>query len=257
MHYYKFNIGDYVSATQHLEPLEDLAYRRMLDIYYLNEKPLPNDVEQVARLIRMRTHCECITNVLNDFFVLEEDGFHCNRVDVELFAFREKSEKAANSAKTRWNKSKEKQQVKTISERNANALKSQSECNANQEPRTNKQQTIKSFVYRNEGKLINQTEYLFLLKEYWNSYEDNTVEEITDFIQTEINQIKARIKDYKTKYPERDTLDFQAMKSVIDRFFTESYVSWRIDNGKIMNIGSHFLTPKNFFKFLGEAKNAL
>ena len=39
MHFYSFNIGDYASHTRHLTPMEDLAYRRLLDIYYLHEQP--------------------------------------------------------------------------------------------------------------------------------------------------------------------------------------------------------------------------
>ena len=34
MHFYQFNIGDYASHTRHLNPIEDIAYRRLLDIYY-------------------------------------------------------------------------------------------------------------------------------------------------------------------------------------------------------------------------------
>ena len=58
MHYYQFNIGDYASHTQHLDEIEDVAYRRMLDYCYLNEIGLPKSVDEVARLIRMRTHSE-------------------------------------------------------------------------------------------------------------------------------------------------------------------------------------------------------
>ena len=39
MHYYSFNIGDYASHTRHLTAIEDLAYRRLLDLYYLHEQP--------------------------------------------------------------------------------------------------------------------------------------------------------------------------------------------------------------------------
>ena len=53
MHFYSFNIGDYMSHTVHLSLMEDLAYRRCLDIYYLHEKPLPEDASMVARKIRM------------------------------------------------------------------------------------------------------------------------------------------------------------------------------------------------------------
>jgi len=40
MNYYPFHVGDYAAHTAHLEPMEDLAYRRMLDVYYLREEPL-------------------------------------------------------------------------------------------------------------------------------------------------------------------------------------------------------------------------
>ena len=49
MHYFQFNIGDYASHTSRLTLLEDLAYRRMLDLYYLNEQPLNGCVTDVAR----------------------------------------------------------------------------------------------------------------------------------------------------------------------------------------------------------------
>ena len=40
MNYYPFHIGDYASHTRHLTLMEDLAYRRLLDLYYLHERPL-------------------------------------------------------------------------------------------------------------------------------------------------------------------------------------------------------------------------
>ena len=60
MNYYQFHIGDYSSHTGHLSEIEDLAYRRMLDYCYLNESGLPEDVERIARVIRMPQHCHSI-----------------------------------------------------------------------------------------------------------------------------------------------------------------------------------------------------
>ncbi len=107
MHYYSFNIGDYVSSTQHLEPMEDLAYRRMLDLYYSNEGPLPSDIDKIARLTRMRSHKDCIAIVLEDFFTLEKDGYHNNGADKALELVYKKSETARKSAEARWNKNKD------------------------------------------------------------------------------------------------------------------------------------------------------
>ena len=43
MNYYAFHIGDYASATRHLSWIEDAAYRRLIDCYYVREVPFPTD----------------------------------------------------------------------------------------------------------------------------------------------------------------------------------------------------------------------
>ena len=68
MHYYSHHISDYMSHTGHLNPMEDLAYRRCLDIYYLHEKALPEDASMVARKIRMPDNVPEVKIVLEEFF---------------------------------------------------------------------------------------------------------------------------------------------------------------------------------------------
>ena len=131
MHYYQFNIGDYQSHTAHLTDLEDLAYRRMLDWCYLHEKPLPLDSEEIARLVRMRTHSDCIAVVLREYFKKAENGWISLRVLEEIARVGVKSDKAAESAKARWSKVKY-----------ANALQSQSEGNATQDTLHKTQDTL-------------------------------------------------------------------------------------------------------------------
>ena len=65
MHYYQFNIGDYASHTSRLSLMEDLAYRRLLDLYYLNEQPFNECLTDVAREIGMPEHKDEITYILN------------------------------------------------------------------------------------------------------------------------------------------------------------------------------------------------
>lgn len=130
MHYYPFHIGDYASHTAHLDEIEDLAYRRMLDYCYLNEIGLPETVEEVARLIRMRTHSERIANVLREFFTLHDDGiWRHSRVEGVIAEYNAKSGKAQQAARKRWENA------------HANAMRTHSERNANQnqEPITNNQ----------------------------------------------------------------------------------------------------------------------
>jgi len=119
MHYYQFNIGDYKSHTEHLSDLEDLAYRRMLDWYYLHESPLPLETSEIARLIRMRTHTDCIAVVLQEFFIRNENGWTSHRADQEIARAGEKSTKASESAKARWSKHKDADAMRTHSESNA------------------------------------------------------------------------------------------------------------------------------------------
>jgi len=119
MHYFQFNIGDYQSHTAHLSDIEDLAYRRLLDWYYLHESPIPLDINEVSRQIRMRPHSDCIASVLNEYFSHTSDGWIHHRANKEIAKVGEKSEKASESAKARWSKVK-----------HANALPTQSDSNA-------------------------------------------------------------------------------------------------------------------------------
>ena len=131
MHHFPFHIGDWMSHTSHLSPEEKAAYLAMMIEEYLHEKPLPDDIEQIARKINMRSHCECIAVVLQEFYERNPDGekgWSNKRVREEILAYKSKSDKARASANARWNKGK--------SGDNANALQAQSERNANHKPRT-------------------------------------------------------------------------------------------------------------------------
>lgn len=85
MQYYQFHIGDYVSSTVHLQPLEDLAYRRLIDLYYDTEQPIPNDIPWVSR--RLRLGSEEIEFVLSEFFELTENGWENHRCNEEIAKF--------------------------------------------------------------------------------------------------------------------------------------------------------------------------
>jgi len=106
VNFYPFHIGDYVSHTAHLSDAEDLAYRRMIDLYYMNEQPF-NDCSTVAR--RIRSTPEVVENILMEFFVLEEDGtWHNKRVDEEIAKYHNRLDQASKagkaSAEARFNK---------------------------------------------------------------------------------------------------------------------------------------------------------
>ena len=130
MHYYQFNIGDYASHTRHLDLLEDLAYRRLLDLYYLHERPLSNDASVVAKQIGMRDHAALVRDVLNEFFEPSDEGYASSRADKEIAHFHSKIEQASRAGKA-------------SAERRNNARPTDVQPNNKQEPITNKQETKK------------------------------------------------------------------------------------------------------------------
>ena len=133
MHYYQFNIGDYQSHTAHLEPLEDLAYRRMLDWCYLHEKPLPFEANEIARIIRLRDHASIVRDVLNEFFNRYGEGWVCDRVLEEIEHYKAKIEQASKAGKA-------------SAERRSNARSTDVQPTNNQQPITNNHKPIKNTV---------------------------------------------------------------------------------------------------------------
>ena len=129
MNYYPFHIGDYVAHTAHLEPMEDLAYRRLLDQYYIRECPLPSDVQATAKLIRMRSMADDVESVLREFFTLTDEGWVHSRCEVEIEKFQDKRAKARASAQASVNARKAGQ----LNDRSTDAEVSASERSTNAE----------------------------------------------------------------------------------------------------------------------------
>ena len=91
-----------MSHTRHLSLYEDLAYRRLLDFYFLHEQPIKH--RDVARQIGMREHEEDVLTVLNEFFLSTPEGFVNPRADKEIQQYKEYSEAGKRGAAKRWSK---------------------------------------------------------------------------------------------------------------------------------------------------------
>lgn len=86
MIWYKFHLGDYITHTTHLSDAEDLAYRRLLDLYYMSEAPIPLDTAFVARKIRL--DLDITESVLSEFFEATEEGYQNTRCDAEIAKYQ-------------------------------------------------------------------------------------------------------------------------------------------------------------------------
>ena len=127
MHYYQFHIGDYASHTRHLSHMEDLAYRRLLDFYYLHENPIKT--HDIARQIGMREYEQDVLTVLNEFFMSTPEGFINARADKEIEHFHLKLEQASRAGKA-------------SAERRLNARSTDVQPTNNHKPITNNQEPI-------------------------------------------------------------------------------------------------------------------
>ena len=81
--------------------MEDLAFRRLLDHYYLHQLPIKQ--REIARQIGMRDHEQEVLTVLEEFFVSTEDGYINPRADKEIRAFVEHQATSAYGAFIRDN----------------------------------------------------------------------------------------------------------------------------------------------------------
>jgi uncharacterized protein YdaU (DUF1376 family) len=134
MHYYSFHVSDYIHDTAHLTNEEDLAYRRLLDLYYTQEKPIPNRTQEVARRIRMGKNIAAVQTVLEEFFMFsqEHDFWFHKRCDETIAAYQAKAERNRAIGKLGGRPKSNPEETQTVSKHNPN-----------QEPITNNHKPIK------------------------------------------------------------------------------------------------------------------
>jgi uncharacterized protein YdaU (DUF1376 family) len=118
--WYKFAAAEYQIKTIHLSDAEDLAYRRLLDMAYLSEKPIPLDTNLVAR--RVRIDQDIVEQVLSEFFEKTESGYRNRRVEEEVLAYQTIIERNLKGTKAAAEKAAERaaQGVKRRSPRTLN-----------------------------------------------------------------------------------------------------------------------------------------
>ena len=211
MHFYSFNIGDYISHTKHLSDLEDLAYRRLLDLYYLHERTLNEDVSLVARKINMKDNVPEVRVVLEEFFILEVGkGWTNPRADIEIEKYQSKVQSAIRAGK-----------ASALARSNASSTTVQP--NKKQETRNNKQETYNNKTLKRPRNVSKKT---------WDDFLVHRKNKKAPLTETALKGIKNEVK--KTTISLEDALvmcqarGWQSFKSdwVVDKqksFATTSY----------------------------------
>jgi uncharacterized protein YdaU (DUF1376 family) len=92
MHYFKFNIGDWVLSTQHLTALEEGVYFRLIRHYYATEQPIPIETHSVIRRLRLAGHEKTVEIILEEFFKKTSKGWIQKRCDKEVKIYKKRAE---------------------------------------------------------------------------------------------------------------------------------------------------------------------
>jgi len=138
MHYYPHHIGDFIRDTSRLNDAQCMAYLRLMWMYYENESPLEDNIGILA--FKIGSDEDTVAMLLQCYFNANALRWHHKRIDSVLNEYKNKSEKAKNSANARWNHANA---MRTHNERNANGM-----LTNNQEPITKNH--IKKHTQKNE-----------------------------------------------------------------------------------------------------------
>lgn len=142
MHHYPHHIGDYRRDTMHLTMIEHGAYRQLLDMYYLHEKPIPTETSRLFRLLcaRFEEEQNAVLSVLNEFFKVDEQAktWVHERCESEIQAYKLRAEASKENGKLGGRPKKTKQVILGYEKHNLEK--------GNQEPITNNQEPIKDIT---------------------------------------------------------------------------------------------------------------
>lgn len=188
MFYYKHHIGDYRRDTGHLSLLEHGVYRQLLDLYYVDEKPIPNETDWVMRRLSAKTQVEkdAVLAVLSDFFSQNSEGWSHKRCDSEILAYEEKADKNQKNGKLGGRPKKKAEINPQITQSVIFDNPNQSENNLNHEPLTinhkpltKERETTRgsrlstdfepNFDFAKQNGIANPSEELEKFRDYWNS----------------------------------------------------------------------------------------
>jgi len=212
MHYYQFNIGDYTAHTARLSIIEDLIYRRLLDLYYLNERPFNECSKSVAREIGVVEHIEELEFILNKYFYLEGGFWKQDRAQREIESYQSKQKSASKAGKASAKARKLK-----ASERALNDRCDSVEPNIKHKPLNKKQETLTIVKDDSEFNKI------------WDMYEKkgNRKNSLAKFNKLS-DANKELISDHLPKYVQ-STPDKQFRKNL------EGYINQECWNDEILN----------------------
>ena len=135
MHYYKFNIADWVKDTAHLSLKEEAILLRLINYYVNTESFIPNKTQMVLRKLRIADESETVGILLDEFFIKSRDGWRNKELDKIISDYQKRAERNRSNGKS-GGRPKNNKLAKPSGLPNENQLESVTEPsgNLNQEP---------------------------------------------------------------------------------------------------------------------------
>ena len=103
MHYFQFQIKEWIANTAHLSLEEEAIYLRLINYYYDSEQKIPMEADLVFRKLRIADKSLGMT-ILYEFFTEVQDGFIHERCDLEIARYHSMAEAGKKGALKRWAK---------------------------------------------------------------------------------------------------------------------------------------------------------
>ena len=106
MHYFQFEIKEWVSNTAHLSLEEEAVYLRLINYYYDSElviplegNPVSREFSAVIRKLRLTQHYDIAISILFEFFTETHCGWKHDRCDTEINRYQAKIDQASRAGK--------------------------------------------------------------------------------------------------------------------------------------------------------------
>jgi uncharacterized protein YdaU (DUF1376 family) len=136
MYYYQHHIGDFIKSTSRLTDSQAMAYLRLIWLYYDKDGHVINDYEQLA--FEIGSDIKTVQMIVKTYFEVNGEYLKHSRCDKELQGYLNKSVGGKKGAESRWKNKVSDSIPITI------PMPTQCNPNANQEPRTNNQESVLS-----------------------------------------------------------------------------------------------------------------
>lgn len=102
MHYFQFQIKEWMANTSHLTLEEEAIYLRLINWYYDSERPIPIENKLILRKLRLDDRIVNVQDILEEFFCKTDNGWIHKRCDIEIAKYHSMAEAGKKGALKRW-----------------------------------------------------------------------------------------------------------------------------------------------------------